>query len=631
LGGGWRVCFAGGRQQVLALPRSFFFSLQATADISYTSAAFYGGTDCTPLMAGWASDSRPSLRGTYPLGAINRVTLPVASGVRYTYTIATAQGTKTGTFRAPSLSTSDTTRLLITADGGHYSPWGALTPDGNVFPVMENGVSGTTVQSGSCLILNMVGVYDSSIYRTAHVGGYALGASSPQAGSKNVLQAMAADVAAGDYHGLVFNGDISYARGVASEWLDWLAQAGPVIRNVVSAYAPGNHETSEGLFDTAWTGKDGAFLVDDGGEKGVAYSKMLSMPEPTGAGRFWYTIRHGAAMFVQLSSDQSMQPGSAQWTWLNATLATINRSQTPWVAVSLHRPLYADTPESGNVDVANSLINAIEPLLFAYSVDAVFTGHLHGYTRSCAAAKGKCAPAGVLAPVHVMTGNGGFKAPLYAYQTTPAWEVARSYNYGYSRATITATTFQIESVDAVTAGAPLLDSFTLTKPAGWAPDAPAVRMAQYQALTSSLPVPVGFNDLTAYGTDYIVNLWSGGKISYDPPWWCWPACINAYACGYCLYTYLGISYDNYYNFLADRYVAPGSATYNLLNAPTDRYIWTPQQSWNLTQAALAISQDIESPNILLTWAKDIRKPSETQAYQYIRDVTSPGGRMYFGP
>lgn len=609
---------------------------QATADLSYTAAAFNGGTDCTPLMAGWAG-ARPSLRGTYPLGAINRVTLNVTSGTRYSYSIATAEGVTSGTFRAPSQSAADTARLLITADGGHYSPWGAITPDGNVFPVLENGVTGASVQD-ACLVLNYAGVYDSTIYRTAHVGAYALGASSPQAGSKSVLQAMAADVAAGDYHGLVFNGDIAYARGVASEWLDWLAQAGPVIGNVVSAYAPGNHETSEGLFETAWFGDGGASLVDDGGEKGVAYSKLLRMPEPTGAGRFWYTVRHGAATFVQLSSDQSLQQGSAQWAWLSATLATIDRARTPWVAVSLHRPLYADTPESGDVDVANSLIAAIEPLLFAYSVDAVFTGHLHGYTRSCPAAKGACAPAGVLAPVHVMTGNGGFKAPLYAYKETPPWEVARSYNYGYSRATVTATTFRVEAVDAVTPGT--LDDFTLTKPAGWTPDAPALRLAQYTALASSLPVPTGFNDLTTYATNYLVNLWSGGQLVYNPPWYCpkkvslndfsWTCIFHLEACLLeldCLNKYATIAYSNRYDNLADRYVAPGSQTYAMLTAPTDRYIWTPQQSWNMTQAALSIAADIESPNELLQ-KKNIGKPSDTKAYQYIKAVTSPGGRMY---
>jgi hypothetical protein len=571
------------------------------------------------------------LAGTFPIGAINRVTLTLADGARYIYTITSPQGSKSGTFRMPSQSNSGTTRLLITADGGHYSPWGGLTPDGNVFPIMENGVSGTQIHD-SCLMLSMIGVYDSSIYRTVHVGGYALGASSPQAGARNVLQAMAADVAAGDYHGLIFNGDISYARGIVSEWLDWAAQAAPVISNLVAAYAPGNHESSEGLFETAWFGKNGAITIDDGGEKGLSYSKLLRMPEPTGAGRFWYSLRQGAATFVQLSSDQSLQVGSAQWTWLNATLASIDRSATPWVVVSLHRPVYADTPESGDVDVANSLLSSIEPLLFAYSVDAVFTGHLHGYTRSCPAARGLCV-SNVQAPVHVMTGNGGFRAPLYAYKTTPPWEVARSYNYGYVRATITATTFQVDAVDAVTPGTPLLDSFTMTKAAGWTPDPPAARRTQYQALSSS-PVPVGFADLTAYGTDYIVNLWSGGTIDYSIPWYCYFACVTGlYQClaciGYTLATDAKISYNNYYDFLAARYVAPGSKTYELLTAPTDRYIFTPQQSWIMTQASLNISADIESPNKLLSWFAGIDKPSETDAYKYIRAVTAPGGRMYY--
>jgi Calcineurin-like phosphoesterase len=130
--------------------------------------------------------------------------------------------------------------------------------------------------------------------------------------------------------------------------------------NVPIFYTSGNHEssTSPTLAQASFPG------VDDGGECGQAYSKQLLMPSPSGSQFLWYSTVKGSAFFIQLNSDQSVEPGSTQRAWLLSTLATVDRSKTPWLIVSLHRPLYSDTSIEGEVDRAAILTQALEPIFF---------------------------------------------------------------------------------------------------------------------------------------------------------------------------------------------------------------------------------------------------------------------------
>ena len=50
-----------------------------------------------------------------------------------------------------------------------------------------------------------------------------------------------------------------------------------------------------------------------------------------------YSTTKGAATFIQLTSEQSVEPGSTQRAWLLLTLAAVDRSKTPWLVVSIHR------------------------------------------------------------------------------------------------------------------------------------------------------------------------------------------------------------------------------------------------------------------------------------------------------
>ncbi len=47
--------------------------------------------------------------------------------------------------------------------------------------------------------------------------------------------------------------------------------------------------------------------------------------------------RFPQATFVSMDTEDPFAPGTEQWAWVNATLAAVDRSVTPWLFLVLHR------------------------------------------------------------------------------------------------------------------------------------------------------------------------------------------------------------------------------------------------------------------------------------------------------
>jgi 2',3'-cyclic-nucleotide 2'-phosphodiesterase (5'-nucleotidase family) len=63
-----------------------------------------------------------------------------------------------------------------------------------------------------------------------------------------------------------------------------------------------------------------------------------------------------------------------------ADLAKVDRKKTPWLIVLLHAPWYnSNWAHQGEGD---SMMAAMEPLLYAAHVDMVIAGHVHAYERA---------------------------------------------------------------------------------------------------------------------------------------------------------------------------------------------------------------------------------------------------------
>ena len=283
-------------------------------------------------------------------------------------------------------------------------------------------------------------------------------------------------------HGILFTGDISYARGEAAQWDAWSAAWGPALRAAPLLPAPGNHEAAGApIFETLLEA-----APDDGGECGQAYDRLFGAPTPDGRGRWWYASRSGPLTILHLNADQSLQAGSAQAAWLAAAVAGVDRALTPWLAVALHRPLYSDNPMKEEARITGEIREGIERTLVAGGVDVVFSGHLHAYQRTCAAAKGACfggggaarspslpsPPPGVTPPVHILAGGGGFRSALTAWADAPPWVAAEARAYGVGDLSVTRTRLELSVVSPVTGE--VLDGLVLTKEEGWGAPDPAV-------------------------------------------------------------------------------------------------------------------------------------------------------------
>jgi hypothetical protein len=269
----------------------------------------------------------------------------------------------------------------------------------------------------------------------------------------------------------VHNGDISYALGYAGLWESFMDQF--AVMHVLPYHtAIGNHESNWPSHGDAFNGEDSQ---DSGGECGVPYIARMPPPglQPNGArlsdAAPWYSFEAGPIHFVQSSTEHSYLEGSPQRVWLEADLAAVNRSVTPWLVFSGHRPFVIDSYFPGDGDIGATLRSALEPLWAEYGVDLTLTGHHHSYQRTCALMTGTqrptcarpCSDGSNPAPVHVVTGNGG--AGLTATQRwRPAHFSAVHREHGFALLDANATHLWLRSLRS--SDGKLLDSVMLVRP-----------------------------------------------------------------------------------------------------------------------------------------------------------------------
>lgn len=141
------------------------------------------------------------------------------------------------------------------------------------------------------------------------------------------------------------------------------------------------------------------------------------MPRTQGGnGNLWYSYTYGPAMWVAMSSEHDFSEGSPQWLFIQSQFAACNRSQYPWLFLTLHRPIYSvDADEVPSHVPGGSLSVALEPLMRQYGVDVVFQGHEHTSERTSAVYNGTTITSpdanGVYnspgAPIYIVQGNSG--------------------------------------------------------------------------------------------------------------------------------------------------------------------------------------------------------------------------------
>lgn len=131
-----------------------------------------------------------------------------------------------------------------------------------------------------------------------------------------------------------------------------------------------------------------------------------------------------------ISAYSSMEPDSEQYRWIVQELQTVNRSLFPWVIAVLHTPLYNTFSLHRHDTQMMAAQQHLEPLFVEYSVNFVFSGHIHAYLRTDTVAHGVVNATG---PVHITVGSGGRKCEApFASAEPEAWVKTRDATmFGY--------------------------------------------------------------------------------------------------------------------------------------------------------------------------------------------------------
>lgn len=156
--------------------------------------------------------------------------------------------------------------------------------------------------------------------------------------------------------------------------------------------------------------------VDSLGECGIGTVQRFRAPQSPGSnGIFWYTLQSGSVFIITLSSEHDTSPNSPQRQFLERSLASVNRSITPWLIFTQHRHIYHFS--GSEQQVQDGYLANMEALFVQYKVDLVLMGHTHNYQRTVPIYNYTETPG---APVYIITGSSG--ALLESYGIVPGRE-----------------------------------------------------------------------------------------------------------------------------------------------------------------------------------------------------------------
>lgn len=140
---------------------------------------------------------------------------------------------------------------------------------------------------------------------------------------------------------------------------------------------------------------------------------------------FWYSFEYGMVHVAMIDTETDFpdapdEPyGSAgldggpfgysgqQLEFLEADLASVDRTVTPWLIVAGHRPWYST---GGRSNICSACQSAFEPLLWKYGVDLGVFGHVHNSQRFAPVYNGTVDPNELddpTAPMYIIAGGAG--------------------------------------------------------------------------------------------------------------------------------------------------------------------------------------------------------------------------------
>ena len=413
--------------------------LAFTTDSSQMSVQFSTGVEGTPVVV-YSQDADIVISGYLNMG------LQVAMGTSTTYVASDmcqepATREEPGKFTSPGFLHAVTMENLI-PNSKYFYKVGILSKNENMNDVMDI-INWSEVYSFQSPILsqdtpNTTQPFSYIIYADQGAMGYG----NDDGGERTSAWAKR-EIETHNIRAVHHIGDLSYAQGAGHMWDKWLDMVSVFSTRVPLMIGIGNHEydhtgggengkdpsgiTSGSGFMPNW----GDFATDSSGECGVPVAKRFTVPN-NGNGVFWYSFNTGNIHSIIISSEHDLSPKSEQYMWLEADLAAVDRTLTPWVIVESHRPMYniEDIPTNTNVGIG--MRNEFEHLLSRYHVDFLISGHYHSYMRSCSGLyESKCNNGG---PIHITVGTAGAELDRVPLLTVD-WMDKFIVQWGYGRIT----------------------------------------------------------------------------------------------------------------------------------------------------------------------------------------------------
>ncbi|KAK7736983.1 hypothetical protein SLS53_006738 [Cytospora paraplurivora] len=148
-------------------------------------------------------------------------------------------------------------------------------------------------------------------------------------------------------------------------------------------------------------------------------AKQLAKPP------FWYSFEYGMVHVTMIDTETDFTDapdlpyGSAgldggnfgytgqQVEFLEADLASVDRTVTPWLVVAGHRPWYST---GGSDNICTACQDAFEPLMYKYGVDLGVFGHVHNSQRFAPMNNSVVDPADLndpASPLYIIAGGAG--------------------------------------------------------------------------------------------------------------------------------------------------------------------------------------------------------------------------------
>ncbi|GMI24220.1 hypothetical protein TeGR_g12646 [Tetraparma gracilis] len=235
-----------------------------------------------------------------------------------------------------------------------------------------------------------------------------------------------------DVAAILHAGDMSYSDCEQPRWDSWFSMIEFLAVSTPWYVCVGNHEVE---YDVA-TGEtfrpyEARFRmpqVHEEPEYHEAKTEDQSCCPSEGEydyGNSFYSFEYGPSTVFFLNSYTTTSEGSAQYKWLEETLSAVDRKVTPWVIVLYHCPWYNSFSDHQGEKQEIDMKASMEDLFVKHRVNAVFSGHVHGYERTHNVAFEELS---ATAPQYVIIGDGGNReghAAGFLDSNAPAWSAFR--------------------------------------------------------------------------------------------------------------------------------------------------------------------------------------------------------------